>query len=74
MQNVIPHTILEQVNELFVSENNLNDALREAETLPSLSITKLDTQWLQVLSEGWVTPLRGFMREKEFLQVKHIML
>ena len=63
------HSILEQVNELYVPENKLNDALKEAETLPSLNMTKLDTQWLQVVSEGWVTPLKGFMREKEFLQV-----
>ena len=34
----------------------------------TFKITKLDTQWLQVLSEGWATPLHGFMREKEYLQ------
>lgn len=26
---------------------------------------------LQVLSEGWATPLTGFMREREFLQCLH---
>lgn len=26
---------------------------------------------MQVLAEGWATPLRGFMREREFLQVLH---
>ena len=25
----------------------------------------------QVLSEGWATPLSGFMREREFLQCQH---
>ncbi len=25
----------------------------------------------QVLSEGWATPLKGFMREREFLQCQH---
>ena len=25
----------------------------------------------QVLSEGWATPLNGFMREREFLQCQH---
>lgn len=25
----------------------------------------------QVLSEGWATPLTGFMREREFLQCQH---
>ena len=27
--------------------------------------------WLQVLSEGWATPLRGFMREDQYLQCIH---
>lgn len=44
---------------------------KEAENLPKMSITKLDCQWLQVLSEGWATPLSGFMREREFLQCQH---
>lgn len=32
---------------------------------------QLDLQWVQVLSEGWATPLTGFMREAEYLQVLH---
>lgn len=32
---------------------------------------QLDLQWVQVLAEGWASPLRGFMREREFLQVLH---
>lgn len=39
------------------------------ETLPSLEISQIDLQWVQVLSEGWASPLRGFMREREYLQV-----
>jgi len=31
----------------------------------------LDLQWVQVLAEGWASPLKGFMREREFLQVLH---
>lgn len=46
-------------------------AQKEAENLPKINITKLDCQWLQVLSEGWATPLSGFMREREFLQCQH---
>ena len=34
-------------------------------------LSQLDLQWLQVLSEGWATPLKGFMREREFLQCQH---
>lgn len=33
--------------------------------------SQLDLQWVQVLAEGWASPLKGFMREKEFLQVLH---
>lgn len=52
-----------------MSHNKLEDAEKEAVTLPRLNISKLDLQWVQVLSEGWATPLRGFMREDEYLQV-----
>lgn len=59
------------IRELFISENKLEDAEKEATTLDKLDITNLDLQWLQVLSEGWATPLKGFMRENEFLQCLH---
>lgn len=36
---------------------------------PKLEITKLDLQWLQVLSEGWASPLNGFMNKQQYLQV-----
>ncbi|KAM0907899.1 hypothetical protein ACQ4PT_015816 [Festuca glaucescens] len=32
---------------------------------------RVDTEWVHVLSEGWASPLRGFMRETEFLQALH---
>ncbi len=32
---------------------------------------KLYLSTCQVLSEGWATPLTGFMREREFLQCQH---
>ncbi|MED6252518.1 Bifunctional 3'-phosphoadenosine 5'-phosphosulfate synthase 2 [Ataeniobius toweri] len=62
---------MEEVNELFVPENKLNLALADASTLPTISITKLDLEWVQVLAEGWASPLKGFMRERELLQVLH---
>lgn len=68
---IIPETIRDSLKELFVPDNKLTDARAEAETLPSVDITKLDAQWLQVLSEGWASPLSGFMREREFLQSQH---
>ncbi|KAK5639796.1 hypothetical protein RI129_010607 [Pyrocoelia pectoralis] len=61
----------DSVRELFVPEYRLGAALEEAISLPSLNITKVDLQWVQVLAEGWATPLRGFMREDQYLQTQH---
>ncbi|KAH0521417.1 Bifunctional 3'-phosphoadenosine 5'-phosphosulfate synthase 2 [Microtus ochrogaster] len=69
--NIVPHTTIKGIHELFVPENKIDQVRAEAETLPALSITKLDLQWVQILSEGWATPLKGFMREKEYLQIIH---
>ena len=57
--------------ELFVVPERLAAAREEASSLPQLALGKLDTQWLQVLSEGWASPLTGFMRERELLQCLH---
>ncbi|XP_059928563.1 bifunctional 3'-phosphoadenosine 5'-phosphosulfate synthase 2-like [Gadus macrocephalus] len=70
-QNIVPSGKLEEVNDLFVPENKLSLAVADAAILPTISITKLDLEWVQVLSEGWASPLKGFMREREFLQVLH---
>lgn len=61
----------DDVKELFVPEHRLGAALEEAASLPAVYITMVDLQWVQVLSEGWATPLRGFMREDQFLQSQH---
>jgi len=57
------------IRELFVPDSRLASAKAEAETLLSVKITRLDVQWLQILSEGWAAPLTGFMREYQYLQV-----
>ena len=45
---------------------------REAASLPHrLRLGRVDKEWLHVLSEGWASPLQGFMREHEFLQALH---
>uniref|UniRef100_A0ACD6A7M2 Uncharacterized protein n=1 Tax=Avena sativa TaxID=4498 RepID=A0ACD6A7M2_AVESA len=45
---------------------------REAAALPHrVRLGRVDTEWVHVLSEGWASPLRGFMRENEFLQALH---
>jgi 3'-phosphoadenosine 5'-phosphosulfate synthase len=70
-KQIIPQSCgLEQtVQELFVTEDRLEDIQEEMRTLPTLEIGEVDVQWLQVLAEGWATPLKGFMRESEYLQV-----
>ncbi|XP_056386012.1 bifunctional 3'-phosphoadenosine 5'-phosphosulfate synthase 2 isoform X2 [Hyla sarda] len=70
-REIVPSGATKEVHELFVPENKLKQAQEEAENLPAVEITKLDLQWVQVLSEGWATPLKGFMREREYLQVLH---
>ncbi|XP_053666080.1 bifunctional 3'-phosphoadenosine 5'-phosphosulfate synthase [Anopheles marshallii] len=70
---IIPKFIKEDepLPELYVPES-LKVALEaEAKTLPSLSITEVELQWLQILAEGWACPLKGFMREQEYLQALH---
>ncbi|XP_017786463.1 PREDICTED: bifunctional 3'-phosphoadenosine 5'-phosphosulfate synthase 1-like [Nicrophorus vespilloides] len=60
-----------EVKELFVPAQDLQKVKVEAENLVKLEINAVDLQWLQVLSEGWASPLKGFMREDEYLQVLH---
>lgn len=61
-----------QLPELFIPSTRKNAALHEAKSLPKLSISLVELQWIQVLSEGWAFPLRGFMREDQYLQVSFI--
>lgn len=57
--------------ELFVSESAKGEKKREAATLPRIKLSRIDLEWVHVISEGWSSPLRGFMRESEFLQTLH---
>ncbi|CAK9805630.1 Bifunctional 3'-phosphoadenosine 5'-phosphosulfate synthase [Anthophora plagiata] len=59
------------VEELFVEKEKLEETRKEAENLPSIEIADIDLQWVQVLAEGWATPLKGFMREDQYLQCQH---
>lgn len=70
-EGILPRSASSLVKELFVPEASVEAAKKEAASLPSLDIPKLDVQWVQVLSEGWATPLPGFMREREYLQSQH---
>lgn len=60
-----------EVKELFVSAAEKDAKIAEAETLPKIEMSKMDLEWFQILSEGWATPLNGFMREDEMLQSLH---
>lgn len=57
--------------ELFVDESLKGSRIKEAVSLPRIKLSQIDRQWVHVLSEGWASPLRGFMRESEFLQTLH---
>ena len=70
-EGIVPRSAVEKVMELTVPEEKLEAAVLEAGSLASVEVTSLDMQWLQVLAEGWATPLTGFMREREFLQCQH---
>ncbi|XP_018023456.1 bifunctional 3'-phosphoadenosine 5'-phosphosulfate synthase isoform X2 [Hyalella azteca] len=68
---IVSYATLDQVRELAVPENEVAAVLARTKDMPSVEISELDLQWLQVLSEGWATPLSGFMTEKEYLQCQH---
>ncbi|CAH2046571.1 unnamed protein product, partial [Thlaspi arvense] len=57
---------------LVVEESRRRAMKREAETVPvRIRLDRVDLEWVHVLSEGWASPLRGFMRQSEFLQTLH---
>jgi len=57
--------------DLVVPEKERDLKVSHAESLPKVKLTKIDLEWVHVLSEGWASPLRGFMRENEYLQSLH---
>lgn len=59
------------VKELYVDDNRLGSAIKEANLLQQLAISDVDLQWVQVLAEGWAAPLQGFMNEDQYLKVLH---
>lgn len=50
--------LIVDVNELFIEPNETKSQLERAKYLPSLELSKIDLQWVQVLSEGWASPLK----------------
>ena len=59
------------ITELFVAAADVAAKTAEAAGLPKIAINKVSCEWLQILAEGWASPMTGFMREKEFLKCIH---
>lgn len=59
------------VVDLVVPESKRAAKIAEAEALPKVKLSKIDVEWVHVVSEGWASPLKGFMREDEYLQSLH---
>lgn len=57
--------------DLVVPESQRALKISEAEAMPKVKLTKIDLEWVHVISEGWASPLKGFMREDEYLQSLH---
>ena len=70
-QGIIPSSANDKVSELFVKPEEKDVAAAEAESLPSLDISSLDMEWLQVLSEGWASPMKGYVMS--FDQFYHLI-
>ncbi|MFS7996208.1 putative sulfate adenylyltransferase [Helianthus anomalus] len=60
-----------KVVNLVVPEFERDLKKREAMDLLKIKVSRIDLEWIHVLSEGWASPLTGFMRESEFLQTLH---
>ncbi|KAL5985931.1 AP-2 complex subunit sigma [Asimina triloba] len=57
--------------DLVVPEKDRGLKKAEALSLPKVKLAKIDLEWVHVISEGWASPLRGFMREDDYLQALH---
>ncbi|KAL3514751.1 hypothetical protein ACH5RR_027468 [Cinchona calisaya] len=57
--------------DLVVPENKRASKISEAELMPKVKLTKIDLEWVHVISEGWARPLKEFMREDEYLLSLH---
>ncbi|KAJ0462914.1 putative sulfate adenylyltransferase [Helianthus annuus] len=56
---------------LVVPEDQRGVKVAEAEGMVKVGLKKIDLEWVHVVSEGWASPLKGFMREDEYLQSLH---
>uniref|UniRef100_A0A6M2EXP0 sulfate adenylyltransferase n=1 Tax=Populus davidiana TaxID=266767 RepID=A0A6M2EXP0_9ROSI len=57
--------------DVIVPESERGSKTLEAESMPKARLAKIDVEWVHVISEGWASPLKGFMRENQYLQSLH---
>ncbi|KAK9664301.1 hypothetical protein RND81_14G032000 [Saponaria officinalis] len=57
--------------DLVVDEPLRGEMKTKALKMAKIKLTEIDLEWVHVLSEGWASPLSGFMRQTEFLQTLH---
>lgn len=67
----LPNPDGDEVIDLHVPSHLRSQRTAEAETLPKVRISDIDLNWLQVIGEGWASPLKGFMREGTLLEALH---
>jgi len=67
----LPNPDGDEIVDLHVPQSEKKSRIAEAETLPKVLITDIDLNWLQVIGEGWASPLKGFMREGTLLETLH---
>lgn len=67
----LPNPDGDEIVDLHVPAAQRAASVAEAETLPKVLITDLELNWLQVIGEGWASPLRGFMREGALIETLH---
>jgi 3'-phosphoadenosine 5'-phosphosulfate synthase len=61
----------DEIVDLLVPEALREARKAEAEALPKVLINNVDLNWLQVIAEGWASPLKGFMRQGALLETLH---
>ena len=70
-KEILPRRQEEGTGELFVAREIVEEARAEAEKMPGVKVGEVDLQRVQVLIEGLARPLKGLMREKQFLHTQH---
>lgn len=61
----------DEIVDLLVPDSLIESRKKEAATLPKVLINNIDLNWLQVIAEGWASPLKGFMRQGTLLETLH---